>query len=248
MQGMPRCHRDPARVRLRRPPPPGRLLGGGAALRGRGDRRVRRRACSPPARVPEPCSPSLVAGKRRWKDLATLRHPADGVDERGAGTGRRILFQTVPEAKTVKNRVHLDLRVGRDACDAEVVGWSGWAPPRSTSHDGPDGYWVLLQDPGGNELDVAYFPFKRGFPDAAATVRWTRVPCVDAVAWDRPRTRQPGWRTHAASAGVRRPQRRRSSTTAVAATPPLYRPPPAPPGPLGGVVGPRGFGGPTTDT
>lgn len=54
-----------------------------------------------------------VDGKRRWRTLASLRHPDDPVDERGAGTGRRILFQAVPEAKTTKNRVHLDLAVGR---------------------------------------------------------------------------------------------------------------------------------------
>ena len=30
----------------------------------------------------------------------------------GAGTGRRLLFQAVPEPKSVKNRVHLDLLVG----------------------------------------------------------------------------------------------------------------------------------------
>jgi hypothetical protein len=97
----------------------------------------------------------LVGGERRWKDLATLRHPDDGVDERGAGTGRRILFQAVPEAKTVKNRVHLDLNVGRDRCDAEVARLVGLGATKVDVHDGPDGYWVLLQDPEGNELDVA---------------------------------------------------------------------------------------------
>ncbi len=61
-----------------------------------------------------------VDGKLRWRAVASLRHPDDGVDERGAGTGRRILFVAVPEAKTVKNRVHLDLTVGPEAHDAEV--------------------------------------------------------------------------------------------------------------------------------
>jgi len=53
-----------------------------------------------------------IDGKRRWRSLASLRHPDDPVDERGAGAGRRILFQAVLEAKSVKNRVHPDLIVG----------------------------------------------------------------------------------------------------------------------------------------
>lgn len=31
------------------------------------------------------------------------------------GAGRRLLFQKVPESKTAKNRVHLDVNVGADA-------------------------------------------------------------------------------------------------------------------------------------
>ena len=61
-----------------------------------------------------------IGGKLRWRSVASLRHPDDPVDERGAGAGRRILFQTVPEAKVVKNRIRLDLLVGAEADDAEV--------------------------------------------------------------------------------------------------------------------------------
>src|SRR3712207_834856 len=32
----------------------------------------------------------------------------------------RVLFQLVPEGKTVKNRLHLDVRVGADRAEAEV--------------------------------------------------------------------------------------------------------------------------------
>lgn len=103
--------------------------------------------------VPEELTVSLDTG-RRWKELASIRHPDDPVDERGAGTGRRILFQAVPEAKAVKNRVHLDLKVGRDACDAEVARLVGLGAVKVGDHDGPDGYWVFLQDPEGNEFDV----------------------------------------------------------------------------------------------
>jgi hypothetical protein len=36
------------------------------------------------------------------------------------GLGRRILFQAVPEAKQVKNRLHIDLHAGPEQRDAEV--------------------------------------------------------------------------------------------------------------------------------
>lgn len=106
--------------------------------------------------VPEELT-TLVGGERRWKDVASLRHPDDGVDERGAGTGRRLLFQAVPEAKSVKNRVHLDLLVGpdRDTVDAEVARLVGLGATTQHEHDGPDGRWILLTDPEGNEFDVS---------------------------------------------------------------------------------------------
>jgi hypothetical protein len=96
-----------------------------------------------------------VGGERRWRDLASLRHPDDPVDERGAGTGRRILFQAVPEAKTVKNRVHLDLLVGPEEHDAEVERVVALGASVVSVHDGPDGRWTLLVDPEGNEFDVS---------------------------------------------------------------------------------------------
>ena len=96
-----------------------------------------------------------IAGKRRWRSLASLRHPEDPVDERGAGSGRRILFQAVPERKTVKNRVHLDLLVGPDAHEAEVQRLVGLGASVLGVHDGDDGRWTLLADPEGNEFDVS---------------------------------------------------------------------------------------------
>ena len=104
--------------------------------------------------VPEELT-TLVDGKRRWKELATLRHPDDGIDEGGVGTGRRLLFQAVPEPKTVKNRVHLDLLVGPEEVDAEVERLVALGATVQHEHDGPDGRWILLADPEGNELDVS---------------------------------------------------------------------------------------------
>lgn len=96
-----------------------------------------------------------VDGKLRWRALASLRHPDDGVDERGAGTGRRILFQAVPEARTVKNRVHLDLMVGPEAHDAEVERLVALGASVVGVHDGAEGHWTLMTDPEGNEFDIA---------------------------------------------------------------------------------------------
>lgn len=96
-----------------------------------------------------------VGGRRRWRSLASLRHPDDPVDERGAGVGRRILFQAVPETKTLKNRVHLDLVVGPAERDAEVERLVALGATVTGVHDGDDGRWTLLVDPEGNEFDVS---------------------------------------------------------------------------------------------
>ena len=96
-----------------------------------------------------------IDGKRRWRSVASLRHPDDGVDERGAGVGRRILFQAVPETKTVKNRVHFDLLVGPQEHDTEVDRLLGLGATVVGVHDGQEGRWTLLVDPEGNEFDVS---------------------------------------------------------------------------------------------
>ncbi|MCA1691381.1 MAG: hypothetical protein LC733_03940 [Actinobacteria bacterium] len=96
-----------------------------------------------------------IDGKRRWQSVASLRHPDDGVDERGAGTGRRILFQAVPETKTVKNRVHLDLLVGPEDHDGEVERLLGLGATIVGVHEGDGGRWKLMVDPEGNEFDVS---------------------------------------------------------------------------------------------
>jgi predicted enzyme related to lactoylglutathione lyase len=63
-----------------------------------------------------------------------------------------VLFQRVPEPKTVKNRVHLDVRVGRDRVDEEVARLT--ARGATVLHHGQQGpySWVTIADPEGNEL------------------------------------------------------------------------------------------------
>ncbi|MFE3454930.1 VOC family protein [Nonomuraea sp. NPDC059194] len=66
----------------------------------------------------------------------------------------RVLFQLVPEPKTVKNRVHLDVHVGTDKMEAEVARLVSMGA--TESHRGRQGpyTWVTLTDPQGNEFCV----------------------------------------------------------------------------------------------
>ena len=86
-----------------------------------------------------------------WKEGAAIRHP-DGPE---TGPRKRVLFQAVPEPKTVKNRVHLDLLVGPEAHDAEVERLVALGATVVGVHDGDEGRWTLLTDPEGNEFDVS---------------------------------------------------------------------------------------------
>ena len=85
-----------------------------------------------------------------WREGAAILHP----DSAGSdGLRRRVLFQMVPEAKTVKNRVHLDVRVGAENVEAEVGRLVGMgATLLHRGRQGPVHTWVTLADPEGNEL------------------------------------------------------------------------------------------------
>ncbi|HET9655437.1 MAG TPA: VOC family protein [Kineosporiaceae bacterium] len=66
----------------------------------------------------------------------------------------RILFQLVPEPKTVKNRLHLDVRTG----DSDVAEVRARLAERGATvlHEGRQGpyTWVTFADPEGNEFCV----------------------------------------------------------------------------------------------
>ena len=66
----------------------------------------------------------------------------------------RVLFQRVLEGKTVKNRLHFDVRVGADRREAEVARLLGrGATELWRASQGPF-EWVTLADPEGNEFCV----------------------------------------------------------------------------------------------
>jgi hypothetical protein len=65
-----------------------------------------------------------------------------------AAAGPRIFFQSVPEGRIVKNRVHLDLVAVDAAAEAErLVALGG-------SFVADHGGWISMTDPEGNEFCV----------------------------------------------------------------------------------------------
>lgn len=68
------------------------------------------------------------------------------------GTRPEMLFINVPEAKSVKNRLHLDLRPDDQA--AEVARLEGLGARRVDIGQGPDVSWVVMADVEGNEFCV----------------------------------------------------------------------------------------------
>ena len=87
-----------------------------------------------------------------WR-TATAIGPAEAT-----GPGQpRILFQLVPEAKTVKNRIHLDLRHDRGS-DFDLASFRRSLLDRGAievggGQQGPH-RWVTMADPEGNEFCV----------------------------------------------------------------------------------------------
>ncbi|MBW8740683.1 MAG: VOC family protein [Streptomyces turgidiscabies] len=69
--------------------------------------------------------------------------------------GPRLLFVRVPEGKTAKNRLHLDLRPHGRTRDEEVERVVSLGARLVADHRRPDGGgWVLMADPEGNEFCV----------------------------------------------------------------------------------------------
>ncbi|HET7483138.1 MAG TPA: VOC family protein [Actinomycetota bacterium] len=90
----------------------------------------------------------------------------DGYIEIGKeGRMPTLFFAPVPENKTVKNRLHIDLSpVDRDQ-DAELERILGLGATRVDVGQGDDVTWVVLADPEGNEFCL----LRTQLPDAAST-------------------------------------------------------------------------------
>ncbi|GAB2962721.1 VOC family protein [Saccharothrix stipae] len=93
-------------------------------------------------------------GRKNFRGYAAIRHPEDPFDETsGIGRGRRLLFQDVPEGKTVKNRLHIDVHGGPGGLEELVTRLEGLGATRVREFDrGPAGHWWVMLDPEGNEF------------------------------------------------------------------------------------------------
>ena len=101
-----------------------------------------------------------------WEDFAREKGiPEEQWDGWGAlidpdGKRPRIFFQRVPEGKTAKNRVHLDVNVGegldgedrttRVKLEADRLEGLGATRQREAFERGE--FWIVMQDPEGNEF------------------------------------------------------------------------------------------------
>jgi predicted enzyme related to lactoylglutathione lyase len=82
-------------------------------------------------------------------DEVVLEPPAGSPED---GVAPDLLFLRVPEPKSVKNRLHLDLRP--DDQEAEVGRVEALGAQRVSVGQGDDVSWVVLADPEGNEFCV----------------------------------------------------------------------------------------------
>ena len=69
-----------------------------------------------------------------------------------SGLGPVLMFHKVPEDKTVKNRLHLDLRAVDVQAEADRLTRLGAQEIRSLGDN--SNRWVSLRDPEGNEFDL----------------------------------------------------------------------------------------------
>ncbi len=105
--------------------------------------------------------PHRVGPEQRHRHLAASRYAEQPFEQREgaveiagpAGSGASLTFVHVPEAKTVKNRLHIDVNpVGCDQAD-EVARLIRLGARRVDIGQG-ERSWVVLADPEGNEFCV----------------------------------------------------------------------------------------------
>ena len=94
-----------------------------------------------------------IDGELAWSTVEALRHPEhDAIRELGGAA--RMLFQVVEEPKTVKNRMHLDLNVGKEQIDPEVARLTSLGARELWKVDEPGAFHTTMADPEGNEFCV----------------------------------------------------------------------------------------------
>jgi predicted enzyme related to lactoylglutathione lyase len=88
--------------------------------------------------------------KTHEENSEVVLEPPAGTPEDGVAPD--LVFLKVPEGKTVKNRLHLDLRP--DDQTIEVARLETLGARRVSVGQAGDVTWVVLADPDGNEFDV----------------------------------------------------------------------------------------------
>ena len=84
-----------------------------------------------------------------WDDFdGVVSQPADG-------RLPRLSFTKVPERKTIKNRLHLDIEPSDTTMEAEVQRLVELGANRIELFKEPTGTWTVMADPEGNEFCVA---------------------------------------------------------------------------------------------
>ena len=107
-----------------------------------------------------------------WRSIGVPEEELADSDDAGdslidpSGRGPRIWFQRVPEAKSVKNRLHFDLdasggrtvdialRRQRVDAEAERLAAAGASRLYVLQQEGLDHYSITMQDPEGNEFCI----------------------------------------------------------------------------------------------
>jgi hypothetical protein len=93
---------------------------------------------------------------RFWAEALDYKNlPGDDPDEAAVvpkdGRGTQLLFLRVPERKSIKNRLHLDLRPDDQAAEVERILTLG---AKHVDIGQGQQSWVVLADPEGNELCI----------------------------------------------------------------------------------------------
>ena len=119
--------------------------------------------CARPAPLARFWAAALGYEVRPYDDAERARLRAMGIDDveddpsvaidPPDGAGPTMFFTKVPEPKTVKNRVHLDLRPGR-AMEAEVERLERLGATVVQAYAEDHGRWTVMADPEGNEFCV----------------------------------------------------------------------------------------------
>ncbi|MFJ5092553.1 VOC family protein [Streptomyces sp. NPDC088674] len=118
--------------------------------------------CEAVGYVLPPVPEDFASWEEYHRSLPPEEQPAYFACADPAGVGPRLLFQRVPEGKTVKNRVHIDVRAGKGLVGEErlatLQGEQARLEALGAVHlwtqlaDGEEESCVTMQDPEGNEF------------------------------------------------------------------------------------------------